>query len=162
MPSVHAIMLFMHRLGSTKLPYTACMWHTYRMCRTWDTWMRKPHIRKGRQCICPEISRTLTFGVEGTSAGALHDLYFKPMVLNKRMVDWPTVSIAYLEPSAYDQRLDTLLGGATVVNMSQLSGTSDTSPLPPGDLLVHYTSVEDFEQDIALKLPPMLPSVQVR
>jgi alpha-1,3-mannosyl-glycoprotein beta-1,2-N-acetylglucosaminyltransferase len=28
----------------------------------WDDWLREPKIRRGRQCIYPEISRTYTFG----------------------------------------------------------------------------------------------------
>jgi alpha-1,3-mannosyl-glycoprotein beta-1,2-N-acetylglucosaminyltransferase len=54
----------------------------------WDDWMREPHIRKGRQCIFPEIPRTHTFGEEGTSLGMFYKEHLKPMLLNKEEVPW--------------------------------------------------------------------------
>ena len=35
----------------------------------WDDWMREPPQRRGRSCIRPEVSRTTTFGKEGSSNG---------------------------------------------------------------------------------------------
>ena len=31
----------------------------------WDVWMRRDDIRKGRECIIPDISRTYHFGANG-------------------------------------------------------------------------------------------------
>ena len=33
----------------------------------WDDWLRHPDRRHGRACIRPEVSRTYTFGEQGTS-----------------------------------------------------------------------------------------------
>jgi alpha-1,3-mannosyl-glycoprotein beta-1,2-N-acetylglucosaminyltransferase len=54
----------------------------------WDDWMRQPHIRKGRQCVFPEVSRTYTFGKEGTSGGILFSEHLSTMLLNDERVDW--------------------------------------------------------------------------
>jgi GNT-I family len=45
-------------------------------------------IRKGRQCIRPEISRTANFGEEGTSGGQFYHEYIKGVVLNEEDVAW--------------------------------------------------------------------------
>ena len=42
----------------------------------WDDWLREPGIRRGRQIIRPEISRTYHFGnVDGASEGEMGDSY---------------------------------------------------------------------------------------
>lgn len=46
-------------------------------------WMRLPEIRKGRECIIPDISRTYHFGTSGVNMHAyFQELYFKKHALN--------------------------------------------------------------------------------
>ena len=52
----------------------------------WDDWMREPPQRKGRSCIRPEVSRTTTFGKEGSSNGQFFDSHLSKMVLNRQVV----------------------------------------------------------------------------
>ena len=41
-------------------------------------WMRTPGVRKGRECIIPDISRTFHFGLSGLNMNPyFHDKYFK-------------------------------------------------------------------------------------
>ena len=54
----------------------------------WDEYMRKPDVRKGRQCIFPEVSRTHTFGAKGASRGGFYRKHFANMMLNKDNTDW--------------------------------------------------------------------------
>lgn len=54
----------------------------------WDDWLREPHIRRGRQCVFPEVSRTHTFGSSGTSGGILFNQHLRTMVLNTEKIDW--------------------------------------------------------------------------
>lgn len=54
----------------------------------WDEYLRESKVRKGRQCVYPEVSRTHTFGKVGTSGGQLFDKHLSVMLLNKEEVDW--------------------------------------------------------------------------
>ena len=49
----------------------------------WDEWMRLDTIRKGRECIIPDISRTYHFGAKGLHINTkIQDTYFKKHTLN--------------------------------------------------------------------------------
>lgn len=54
----------------------------------WDEYLREPKVRKGRQCIFPEVPRTHTFGKVGTSGGQFFDQHLAVMMLNKEEIDW--------------------------------------------------------------------------
>ena len=49
----------------------------------WDWWMRWPEIRRDRECVIPDLSRTYHFGTRGVSvAPYFQDLYFFNRTLN--------------------------------------------------------------------------------
>jgi alpha-1,3-mannosyl-glycoprotein beta-1,2-N-acetylglucosaminyltransferase len=55
----------------------------------WDEYLRDPEgLRKGRQCVFPEVPRTHTFGEKGASGGLGYKDHLENMVLNKQAVDW--------------------------------------------------------------------------
>ena len=46
-------------------------------------WMRLDGIRKGRECVIPDISRTFHFGASGLNMNPyFHEHYFKEHVIN--------------------------------------------------------------------------------
>lgn len=48
-------------------------------------WLRLPAIRKNRECIVPEISRTFHFGTKGLNMNTnFHDRYFKKHAFNRQ------------------------------------------------------------------------------
>lgn len=50
----------------------------------WDMWMRLDIIRKGRECIIPDVSRTYHFGASGLNMNPyFQEHYFKKHTLNK-------------------------------------------------------------------------------
>ena len=50
----------------------------------WDMWLRQPEIRKNRECIIPDVSRTFHFGTKGLNMNAnFHDKYFKKHAFNR-------------------------------------------------------------------------------
>lgn len=53
-----------------------------------DNHLRKPKIRKGRQCIYPEVPRTHTFGADGASNGMFFSDHLDNMIINTQDVDW--------------------------------------------------------------------------
>ena len=49
----------------------------------WDMWMRLDEIRKGRECIVPDVSRTYHFGSSGLNMNSyFQDVYFKKHSFN--------------------------------------------------------------------------------
>ena len=48
----------------------------------WDDWLREAPQRRGRASIRPEVSRTFTFGAQGTSVGLFYRKYLANIELN--------------------------------------------------------------------------------
>lgn len=66
----------------------------------WDDWMRRKDVRKGRQCVFPEVSRTHTFGEIGNSGGMFYKQHLANMVLNQERFNWTTmVGVLCLGPT---------------------------------------------------------------
>ncbi|NXO93052.1 MGAT1 acetylglucosaminyltransferase, partial [Certhia brachydactyla] len=69
----------------------------------WDDWMRQPEQRRGRSCIRPEVSRTVTFGRKGVSHGQFFDQYLKFIKLNDRFVPFTQLDLSYLKKEEYER-----------------------------------------------------------
>ena len=85
----------------------------------WDDWLREPEQRKGRSSIRPEVSRTFTFGVSGTSTGQFYAKYLGKIALNPSAVDWRAHDLSYLLRPNYEERFRSWLAAAPAVSMSQ-------------------------------------------
>jgi beta-1,2-N-acetylglucosaminyltransferase len=49
----------------------------------WDMWMRLPDVRRGRECLVPDVSRTYHFGASGLNMNSyFQDIYFKKRAFN--------------------------------------------------------------------------------
>ena len=49
----------------------------------WDMWMRMPYVRKGRECVIPDVSRTYHFGSTGINMNSyFQENYFKKHAFN--------------------------------------------------------------------------------
>ncbi|CAH0382442.1 unnamed protein product [Bemisia tabaci] len=69
-------------------------WPTPEKMWDWDMWMRMPEIRKGRECIIPEVSRTYHFGSLGLNMNSyFQDTYFKTHSFNTQ----PIVKLSNIE-----------------------------------------------------------------
>uniref|UniRef100_A0A8C9MDX5 Alpha-1,3-mannosyl-glycoprotein 2-beta-N-acetylglucosaminyltransferase n=1 Tax=Serinus canaria TaxID=9135 RepID=A0A8C9MDX5_SERCA len=69
----------------------------------WDDWMRQPEQRRGRACVRPEVSRTMTFGRKGVSHGQFFDQYLKFIKLNDRFVPFTQMDLSYLKKDQYER-----------------------------------------------------------
>ncbi|NWT77439.1 MGAT1 acetylglucosaminyltransferase, partial [Prunella himalayana] len=69
----------------------------------WDDWMRQPEQRRGRACVRPEVSRTMTFGRKGVSHGQFFDQYLKFIKLNDRFVPFTQMDLSYLKKDEYER-----------------------------------------------------------
>ncbi|EDO45785.1 predicted protein [Nematostella vectensis] len=81
----------------------------------WDMWMRLPEIRKGRECIIPDISRTYHFGTKGLNMHPLfQELYFKKHALNTE----PNVKLntEVIKKDNYEKEIERLIGTAVVLD----------------------------------------------
>ena len=50
--------------------------------------MRRAEVRRGRQCLRPEVCRTYNFGERGSSGGQFYYRYLVPIRLNTVDVPW--------------------------------------------------------------------------
>jgi len=106
----------------------------------WDDWIREPSQRKERDCIRPEISRTYTFGREGSSIGQFFDQYLAPIVLNTEKVDWNNKNLNYLQKDNYDIMFDKMISSATIVNnLEEITQHQEKT------LLLYYNSAQHFQ-----------------
>ncbi|XP_063220373.1 protein O-linked-mannose beta-1,2-N-acetylglucosaminyltransferase 1-like isoform X2 [Bacillus rossius redtenbacheri] len=61
-------------------------WPTPEKMWDWDMWMRLPEVRKGRECVIPDVSRTYHFGASGLNMNSyFQDVYFKKHSFNTQL-----------------------------------------------------------------------------
>ena len=64
----------------------------------WDMWMRLEKIRRGRECVVPDVSRTFHFGTKGLNMNTyFHDNYFKKHAFNRQ----PMVTLSNVPRSVW-------------------------------------------------------------
>ncbi|XP_077577934.1 alpha-1,3-mannosyl-glycoprotein 2-beta-N-acetylglucosaminyltransferase a [Stigmatopora nigra] len=107
----------------------------------WDDWMRRPEQRRGRQCLRPEISRTLTFGRKGVSLGQFYDKYLRFIKLNSEFVHFTQLDLTYLKPDVYDQTFTERVYAAPIVTMEELQRGALEGD---GPFRLQYSSKESF------------------
>lgn len=108
----------------------------------WDDWMRQPKQRRGRACVRPEISRTLTFGRRGVSQGQFYDKYLRHTKLNGQFVPFTALDLGYLREDPYRQSFQTRVYAATEVTYEELARGR---PRGPGPFRLQYSSSDAFK-----------------
>ncbi|NXC31308.1 MGAT1 acetylglucosaminyltransferase, partial [Campylorhamphus procurvoides] len=88
----------------------------------WDDWMRQPEQRRGRACVRPEVSRTVTFGRKGVSHGQFFDQYLKFIKLNDRFVPFTRLDLSYLQKDEYERSFLPAVYSAPEVRLEELQG----------------------------------------
>jgi alpha-1,3-mannosyl-glycoprotein beta-1,2-N-acetylglucosaminyltransferase len=108
----------------------------------WDDWMREPAQRQGRSCIRPEISRTITFGDKGVSAGQFYRQHLQYIKLNSDPVDFSKLNLSQLQEAEYDRLF---LG--RVLALPSLSVTDVVNQRRPElrEVQVTYSTHKEFE-----------------
>lgn len=78
----------------------------------WDIWMRMDHIRKGRECIIPDVSRTYHFGAKGLNVDiSFQKKYFKRRALNMKY--GIKFDVGKMKKKEYEEEVHRLLRLAT-------------------------------------------------
>lgn len=86
----------------------------------WDDWMRSPAQRRGRACVRPEVSRTITFGRRGVSNGQFFDQHLRFIKLSDRFVPFARLDLSYLRKERYDPAFARRVYGAPALRLEQL------------------------------------------
>ncbi|KAK7101018.1 protein O-linked-mannose beta-1,2-N-acetylglucosaminyltransferase 1-like [Littorina saxatilis] len=97
----------------------------------WDMWMRTSYVRKERECIIPDISRTFHFGSKGLNMNPyFQDLYFKKhSIVAQAGVQLKDVDKMKKEP--YEEVVKGLIKSAKLVDHSL--DPCDDNFIPPKD-----------------------------
>lgn len=96
----------------------------------WDDWMRQPEQRRGRSCVRPEVSRTMTFGRKGVSHGQFFDQYLKFIKLNDRFVPFTQLDLSYLRKEEYERSFLHQVYSAPEVTLEELQRDAGAEPGP--------------------------------
>ena len=114
----------------------------------WDDWLREAPQRRGRASIRPEVSRTFTFGSQGTSVGLFYRKYLANIELNAKPVDFGTIDLRYLLKDEYDAKFQRWVGDARVVHSidsaRREAAAGGASGGGGGDIKVHYRDKAEF------------------
>jgi alpha-1,3-mannosyl-glycoprotein beta-1,2-N-acetylglucosaminyltransferase len=126
---------------------TAQLWRQLRPswpAAFWDDWLRLNATRKGRQCVAPELCRTLNIGRQGTSGARFYEQHLRSVKLNTRFVPWSQQNLSYLgRPEEYRATVQAQLAAAT-----RLHSVSDVRSLVAsggtGDAVLAYDGEAQF------------------
>lgn len=108
----------------------------------WDDWMRQPEQRRGRSCVRPEVSRTVTFGRKGVSHGQFFDQYLKFIKLNDRFVPFTQMDLSYLKKERYERSFLQQVYSAPEVTLEQLQKEPGKDP---GPVRLQYRGRDSFK-----------------
>ncbi|XP_054161099.1 protein O-linked-mannose beta-1,2-N-acetylglucosaminyltransferase 1-like [Oppia nitens] len=94
-------------------------WPTPEKLWDWDMWMRLPDVRRQRECIIPDVSRTYHFGSSGVNMNSyFQDVYFKKHAFNT-MSDVVLKDVDRLKKDNYEQMIYDMIRKAVVVDHSK-------------------------------------------
>lgn len=114
----------------------------------WDMWMRLDVIRKNRECIIPDISRTYHFGSSGLNMNPyFQDHYFSKHPLNTNS-DVQLRAVESMRKEEYELTIHSLFRQASVLDHSKDPCKENFIPNTVGMTYVMYISMEsekDFD-----------------
>uniref|UniRef100_UPI00398E69DF alpha-1,3-mannosyl-glycoprotein 2-beta-N-acetylglucosaminyltransferase b n=1 Tax=Pristiophorus japonicus TaxID=55135 RepID=UPI00398E69DF len=108
----------------------------------WDDWMRSPAQRRGRACVRPEVSRTVTFGRKGVSNGQFFDQHLRFIKLSQRFVPFASLDLSYLRRERYDVDFPRRVYAAPALRVEELQ-RNERPEL--GRVRVQYSTRDTFK-----------------
>lgn len=88
----------------------------------WDMWIRTEPVRRGRECLIPDVSRTYHFGSQGTNINSyFQQQYFSKHAFNRRRQSGHFGQLAELARAPYERLLERTLAEARVYGGAELS-----------------------------------------
>ncbi|CAH8498550.1 unnamed protein product [Schistosoma turkestanicum] len=113
----------------------------------WDEYMRKPYVRKGRACIRPEISRSVTFGRIGISQGQYFDSHLRHIKLSSVKINFQHINLSYLKESVYRNQFHRSVYQDSI-EVSIQSYMNNANSIPnnsKSSIRITYRAREEFE-----------------
>ncbi|XP_065175092.1 protein O-linked-mannose beta-1,2-N-acetylglucosaminyltransferase 1-like [Sycon ciliatum] len=114
----------------------------------WDMWMRTPGVRKGRECVIPDVSRTFHFG----STGLNMNPYFQETYFAKHKVNTIAharlTQVERLSRNGYEELLQLLVKAGSLLDHSKSPCDQDFVPDIKDKInimLIQMKSENDFE-----------------
>lgn len=100
----------------------------------WDMWIRTESVRKGRECLIPDISRTFHFGSTGTNINSyFQKQYFSKHAFNLIFQD-KFVNLDKMTKDRYEELMETLVRDANIIGYPKIAD----------DLLKQGTNSTDY------------------
>jgi beta-1,2-N-acetylglucosaminyltransferase len=130
------------------------VWPTPDKTWDWDMWMRVADIRKERECVIPDISRTYHFGSSGLNMNSyFHHIYFDKHSFNtEREVELEDVET--VKQTQYEERLRGDMRTGQVLNrkeeVSPCQEDFYTGTRGPALLFIQMEHAKDFTTWLAL------------
>lgn len=94
-------------------------WPTPEQQWDWDMWMRLPTVRKGRECLIPDVSRTYHFGSKGLNMNPyFQEIYFKKHSMNT-LPNIVLINLDKLSNESYEIHTTQLISGGNLVDHSK-------------------------------------------
>lgn len=93
-------------------------WPRSKLDWDWDMWVRKVNVRKDRECVIPDVSRTYHFGQKGLH---MNDNFFDKYFKNRKLVTNSTVKYQPANQmflSNYEQLMNELVKKSILANHS--------------------------------------------
>eukprot|EP00795_Rhopilema_esculentum_P004726 gene4726-21025_t len=95
----------------------------------WDMWMRTDYMRKGRECIVPDKSRTYHFGAIGLNVRMnFQKMYFSTRVLNDK--SGVKFDVEKVKKENYEKELERLIRDAVVINYTKTTCKNEHDFIP--------------------------------
>ncbi|KAL5487412.1 hypothetical protein EMCRGX_G020007 [Ephydatia muelleri] len=114
----------------------------------WDMWMRTDEVRKGRECIIPDVSRTYHFGSSGLNMNPyFQEVYFSKHVLNT-VPDVMLNDVESLQSEPYELVIHKLLRDAVLLDHSKVPCDDHFIPNTKNKIYVMYIEMQserDFD-----------------
>lgn len=114
----------------------------------WDMWMRNEGIRKSRECIIPDVSRSYHFGAKGLNMNPyFHSEYFKDRVYNK-VPNVVLKDVSRLSQNGYELLLNDVLSDAEILDHAKDPCAANFIPNKSNQtylLFIKMSNPKDFE-----------------
>ncbi|XP_021923735.1 protein O-linked-mannose beta-1,2-N-acetylglucosaminyltransferase 1-like isoform X2 [Zootermopsis nevadensis] len=109
----------------------------------WDMWMRLPEVRRGRECVIPDVSRTYHFGASGLNMNSyFQDVYFKKHSFNT-LPHAKLKNVDSLKKSNYEELIVGMIKRGLILDHSKSPCEENFIPDNKGEIIIMFIKMEE-------------------